>query len=119
MASVHESKGEATIQTATAQRSDRHLGQSLRVLELSGWIGRNIELPIDWARPHEDVLVAFDRFSPTNWQAHLVSTEGDVLLAFPWHDNADRILLGPRSGDFPIHADEEAWDALEEGGGRG
>ena len=116
MASVHESKGETTIQTATAQRSDRHLGQSLRVLDLSGWIGhRNIELPIAWARPYEDVLVAFDRFSPTNWQAHLVSTAGDVLLAFPWHDNADRILLGPRSGDFPIHADEEAWDALEEG----
>ena len=67
------------------------------------------------ARSHEDVVVAFDRYEPTNWQAHLVSPDGDVLLAFPWHDNADRTLLGPRSGDFPIHADEEAWDALEEG----
>ena len=86
------------------------------MLELSGWIGhRSIELPVDWARPYEDVVVAFDLFNPTNWQAHLVSTDGPVLLAFPWHDNADRILLGHRSREFPVHADEEAWDALEEG----
>ena len=38
-----------------------------------------------------------------------------MLLAFPWHDNADRILLGHRSREFPVHAGEEAWDALEEG----
>lgn len=107
------SKG-GTIQIA--QRSDRRLGPSQRVLELSGWIGRrNIDLPTAWARPHEDVVVAFERQSPTNWQAHLVSTDGQVLLAFPWHDHADRILLGRETGEFPIHADEEAWDALEEG----
>jgi hypothetical protein len=76
------------------------------VLELSGWIGtRNIDLPTDWARPHEDVVVAFERQSPTNWQAHLVSA----------HDHADRILLGREAGEFPIHADEEVWDAVEEG----
>ena len=86
------------------------------MLELSGWIGqRNIDLPAAWARPHEDVLVAFDRYSPTNWQAHLVSTDGDVLLAFPWHDHADRILLGSGDGEFPINADEEEWEAMEEG----
>ena len=104
------------MRTATAQRQASHLGRSQRVLELSGWIGhRSIELPSDWARPYEDVVVAFDRYDPTNWQAHLVSTDGEVLLAFPWHDNADRILGGYRSGDFPIHADEDAWDALEGG----
>ena len=104
------------MHTATAQRSASHLGRSQRVLELSGRIGhRSIELPSDWARPYEDVVVAFDLYDPTNWQAHLVSTDGDVLLAFPWHDNADRILRGHKSGDFPIHADDEAWDALEEG----
>ncbi len=86
------------------------------MLELSGWIAhRSIELPVDWAEVHEDVVVAFDAFTPTNWQAHLVSPEGRVLLAFPWHDNADRILLGHRSREFPVHAGEEAWDALEEG----
>ena len=96
--------------------SERHVGRSLRVLELSRSIGtRSIDLPIDWARPHEDVIVAFDCFSPTNWQAHLVSTDGEVLLAFPWHDNADRILLGREHGELPIHADEEVWDALVEG----
>jgi hypothetical protein len=80
------------------------------------WIGtRNVELPITWARPQEDVVVAFDRFSPTNWQAHLVSTEGEVLLAFPWHDHADRILLGREKDQFPIQADEEVWDDLEQG----
>jgi hypothetical protein len=90
--------------------------QSLRVLELSRAIGtRNIDLPIAWARTHEDVVVAFDRFSPTNWQAHLVSTEGDVLLAFPWHDHAERLLGGWESGEFPIHAGEDAWSALVEG----
>ena len=53
-----------------AQRSDRHLGRSQRGLELSGWIGpRSIDLPSAWARPHEDVVVAFDRHSPTNWKA--------------------------------------------------
>jgi hypothetical protein len=104
------------MHTATAQRSASHLGRSQRVLDLSGWIGhRSVELPSDWARPYEDVVVAFDLYDPTNWQAHLVSTDGEVLLAFPWHDNADRILGGHRSGDFPIHADDEAWDALEEG----
>ena len=98
------------------QRSDRRRGSSLRVLELSRAIGtRSIDLPLAWARPHEDAVVAFDLFSSTNWQAHLVSTEGDVLLAFPWHDHADRILLGREHGEFPIHADEEAWDALVEG----
>ena len=107
-------EGGAAIQIV--QRSDRHLGRSLRVLELSRSIGtRSIELPIDWARPHEDVVVAFDPFSPTNWQAHLVSTDGEVLLAFPWHDNADRLLLGPWNRELPIHADEEVWDALVEG----
>jgi hypothetical protein len=86
------------------------------VLELSGRIRpRSIELPLSWARPHGDVAVAFDRFSATNWQAHLVSTDGDVLLAFPWHDHADRILLGSETQEFPIHADEEAWDALAQG----
>jgi hypothetical protein len=98
------------------QRSDRHLGRSLRVLELSRSIGtRSIDLPLDWARPHEDVVVAFDQFAPTNWQAHLVSTDGDVLLAFPWHDHADRLLIGPGSRELPIQADEEVWDALVEG----
>jgi hypothetical protein len=96
--------------------SDRHLGRSLCVLELSRLIGaRSIDLPLAWARPHEDVVVAFDRFSPTNWQAHLVSTDGEVLLAFPWHDHADRLLLGSEHGEFPIQADEDAWTALVEG----
>ena len=103
------------MHTATAQRSASHLGRSQRVLELSGWIGhRSIELPSDWARPYEDVVVAFDRYDPTNWQAHLVSTDGEVLLAFPWHDNADRIWSEPAAG-ISHPADEEAWDALEEG----
>jgi hypothetical protein len=98
------------------QRSDRHLGQSLRVLELSRVIGtRNVELPTAWARAHEDVVVAFDRFSPTNWQAHLASTDGDVLLAFPWHDHADLLLGGFESREFPIHADEDAWSVVVEG----
>lgn len=98
-----------------AQRSDRSLGPSLRVLELARPIGsRHVDLPADWARAHEDVVVAFDRFSETNWQAHLVSTDGDVLLAFPWHDHADQILLRWDSTEFPLHADEE-WTALIEG----
>lgn len=98
------------------QRSDRHLGRSLRVLELSGWTGtRTIDLPLSWARPHEDVVVAFERFSPTNWQAHLVDTDGEVLLAFPWHDHADRTLLRWEVNEFPLHAEDEAWDAREDG----
>jgi hypothetical protein len=97
------------------QRSS-HTDQALRVLELSRAIGtRNIDLPTDWARPHQDVVVAFDRFGPTNLQAHLASTEGDVLLAFPWHDHADRLLGGYQSGEFPIQADEDPWSALVEG----
>lgn len=60
-------------------------------------------------------MVAFDHFSPTNWQAHVVDSDGEVLLAFPWHDHADRILLGSESGEFPIHAEEEVWAALEQG----
>ena len=97
-------------------KSDRQLERSLRVLEMARAIGsRNVDLPIDWARPHEDVVVAFDLFEPTNWQAHLASTEGDVLLAFPWHDHADRLLGGYQSAEFPIHATEEAWSALVEG----
>lgn len=86
------------------------------MLELSRPIGiRSIDLPLAWARPHEDVVVAFERFSSTNWQAHLASTDGEVLLAFPWHDHADRILLGSENGEFPIQADEEVWNALVEG----
>jgi len=86
------------------------------VLELSRSIGtRNIDLPTDWARSYEDVVVAFDQFGPTNWQAHLVSTDGEVLLAFPWHDHADRLLLRPGNRELPIHADEEVWDAMVEG----
>lgn len=83
------------------------------MLELPRSIGtRTVELPLAWARPYEDVVVAFDRFTPTNWQAHLVSTEGEVVLAFPWHDHADRLLLGSDPGEFPVHAGEEAWTAL-------
>src|SRR5712691_331605 len=90
---------------------------------MAAWLGtRNIELPIAWAQPHGNVVVAFDRYGESNWHAHLVSTDGDVLLAFPWHDHADRILLGsekkvPIQADeeFPIQADEEVWEAREEG----
>jgi hypothetical protein len=97
------------------QRSDRSLGRSLRVLELPRAIGtRHVDLPADWAQAHEDVVVAFDQFGPTNWQAHLVSPEGDVVLAFPWHDHADEILLRWNSKEFPLHADEE-WSALVDG----
>ena len=97
------------------QKSDRSLGRSLRVLELPRAIGtRHVDLPADWARAHEDVVVAFDRFTATNWQAHLVSSDGDVLLAFPWHDHADETLLRWNSKEFPLHADEE-WSALVEG----
>jgi hypothetical protein len=86
------------------------------VLDLPRAVGRrHIDLPLAWARPHEDVVVAFELFSETNWQAHLVNADGDVLLAFPWHDHADRILLGPYSAEFPIHADEEAWEMQAEG----
>jgi hypothetical protein len=95
------------------QKADVHLRPVLRVLELSRVIGtRCIDLPIAWARPHEDVVVAFDRFSPTNWQAHLASPEGSVLLAFPWHDHADVLLRGYESREFPIQADEDPWSAL-------
>jgi hypothetical protein len=98
------------------QKSDRHLGPSLRVLEVSRPIGtRHLDLPIAWARSHEDVVVAFDPFGPTNWQAHLASAEGDVLLAFPWHDHADRLLRGHECGEFPIQADGDPWSALVEG----
>jgi hypothetical protein len=98
------------------QKSDRHLGGSLRVLELSRAIGtRHVDLPRDWARPHEDVVVAFEFFGGTNWQANLASTDGDVLLAFPWHDHADRILRRPHSAEFPTQANEEAWEARAEG----
>jgi hypothetical protein len=99
-----------------AQKSDRHVGESLRVLDLPRAIGtRHIDLPLAWARSHEDVVVAFDLFSEANWQAHLATTDGEVLLAFPWHDHADRILLRPYSTEFPIQADEEAWEARAEG----
>jgi hypothetical protein len=99
-----------------AHKSDRDVRGSLRVLDMSRAIGkRHIDLPVAWARPHDDAVVAFEPFSPTNWQAHLVSTEGSVLLAFPWHDHADRTLLRPYSTEFPIHADEEAWEARQEG----
>jgi hypothetical protein len=95
--------------------SDRHLGRSVRVFELPRSFGaRVVELPLAWAQPYEDVVVAFDRFAPTNWQAHLASTDGDVLLAFPWHDHADRLLLASEQGELPIHADEEPWTALVE-----
>src|SRR5262245_33620132 len=98
------------------QRVDRRAGQSLRVLELSRAIGsKHVDLPLAWAQSHDDVVVAFELFSETNWQAHLVNTSGDVLLAFPWHDHADRILLRPYSAEFPVHADGEAWTAQAEG----
>jgi hypothetical protein len=99
-----------------AQKSDRRTGGTLRVLDLSRAIGRrHIDLPVAWARPHEDVVIAFELFSPSNWQAHLASTDGHVLLAFPWHDHADRILLRPYSAEFPVHADDEVWEARQEG----
>jgi len=98
------------------QRSDRDTDVSLQVLSLSGRLGRrNISLPIAWARTHGSVVVAFDRYSPTNWHAHLVSTDGELLLAFPFHDHADRILLGPERWRFPIQAEEEAWEGRAEG----
>ena len=96
--------------------SDRHLGRSLEVLELPRAIGsRTVTLPLAWARPHEDVVVAFERFGPTNWQTHLVSTDGEVLLAFPWHDHADRLLLESAHGELPVEAGDEVWTALVEG----
>ena len=98
------------------QRSDGDAERSLRVLGLVKWLGtRTIELPIAWAESHGNVVVAFDRYSPTNWHAHLVSGDGELLLGFPWHDHADRILLGVEQRAFPIQADEEAWEAHEEG----
>ena len=97
------------------QRSGRELGQSLRILELSRAIGtRSVDLPTAWARSHDDVVVAFEHFSESNWLAHLVSSDGDVLLAFPWHDHADEVLHRWDSKEFPIHADEE-WTALVDG----
>lgn len=99
-----------------AHGSDRHHGRSLEVLELPRAFGsRTIKLPLAWAQPHEDVVVAFEHFSPTNWQAHLVSPDGLVLLAFPWHDHADRLLLGSEHGEFPVEADNGAWTALVQG----
>jgi hypothetical protein len=99
------------------QRSHRHLARSLRVLEVSRSMGtRSVELPIAWARAHGGVLVAFECYSETNWQAYLASTEGEVLLTFPWHDHADLILVGSETGEeFPIHAGEDAWSAQEQG----
>jgi hypothetical protein len=86
------------------------------VLTLPRSLGtRSIDFPVAWARPFEDVVVAFERFGPTNWQAHLVGTDGVVLLAFPWHDHADRILLGSENGEFPVRADEQGWEILMEG----
>ena len=97
------------------QRSGREVGQSLRILELGRAIGtRSIDLPTAWARSHDDVVVAFEDFGAGNWLAHLVSSDGDVLLAFPWHDHADQVLHRWDSREFPIHADEE-WTALVDG----
>ena len=98
------------------QTSRRDLGTSLRVIGLSAWHGtRNVDLPTAWARSHGTVVVAFDRYSPTNWHAHLVSTDGELLLAFPFHDHADDILLGGERWKLPTHAEEEAWECEEEG----
>jgi hypothetical protein len=99
-----------------AQKSDRHHGGTLRVLDLPRAIGkRHVDLPAAWARSHEDVVVAFELFGPANWQAHVVSTDGDVLLAFPWHDHADQALLRSHGAEFPTQADEEGWEARREG----
>lgn len=83
---------------------------------------RNVELPTAWARSHGDVVVAFDRYSETNWHAHLVSTDGEVLLAFPWHDHADRILLDSEKElsvhadrSFPIQSADGVWESRDEG----
>jgi hypothetical protein len=104
------------MENLNVQRSDRDPGVSLRVLGLSArHVRRNIDLPIEWARSHGGVVLAFDRYSATNWHAHLVSTDGEVLLAFPFHDHADRILLGPERERFPIRAQEEVWEEQADG----
>jgi hypothetical protein len=101
---------------AAQQKSTQSPGASLRVLEEPRAIRtRHIDLPLAWARTHEDVVVAFELFAAHNWQAHLATADGEVLLAFPWHDHADRILLRPFSREFPLESSDEAWSAQAEG----
>lgn len=71
-----------------------------------------VDLPVAWARRHDDVVVAFEDWSRDNWHAYLVGT-GAVLLAFPWDDHADRLLVSEPE-EFPVAASEEAWDGHEQ-----
>jgi hypothetical protein len=74
---------------------------------------RRVDLPLAWARRHENVVVAFEDWSRDNWHAYLVGDNGAVLLDFTWDDHADRLLVGEPE-KFPVAASEEAWWGREQ-----
>ncbi len=80
------------------------------------WRSKSVQLPASWAQRHVSVVVAFMAFSRRDWHVLLVGDDGDVLLAFPRTDHADRILLGEGdSAELPIVAPDEEWVDVEQG----
>lgn len=75
-----------------------------------------VDLPIEWARRHTEVEVAFKDWSRDNWHVYVVGDDATVLLSFPWDDHADRMLRDADAGfeEFPVTAKEEAWEELEQ-----
>jgi hypothetical protein len=74
-----------------------------------------VDLPSAWARKHEVVRVAVEETELFGVHARLVSGDGEVLLSFPWTDNAEQQLLQADGGEFPVAvAPGEKWEDIEE-----
>jgi hypothetical protein len=77
-----------------------------------------VDLPIEWAKRHTEVSVAFKDWSRDNWHVYVVGDDAAVLLSFPWDDHADRMLREADADaefeEFPVIASKEAWEELEQ-----
>jgi hypothetical protein len=94
----------------------------LRVYEIArgddrGGIGIfSVDLPTGWARTHSRVEVALAHDDALGWHARLVGDDDEPLMAFPWHDHVDRLLLGAEAAsELPLLLDTDSWDDIEQG----
>jgi hypothetical protein len=98
---------------------DAHIPRSLRVFVIARSSGDDyseleIDLPVEWAKRHERVVIGFVDAGPElGWHAHVVGDGDEVLLSFPWYDHADEMLR--RTDVFPMQVDSEGWSDVEQG----
>jgi hypothetical protein len=75
-----------------------------------------VDLPLRWARWLDAIHVRLEGRDQLGLMATLADSDGSDIMRFGWFDHAEKQLLEPDGGEFPVDLGPDGrWEDLEQG----